>query len=537
MLLSPLLPDPDGLEIEQLTIGPDLITLALRTTSSIAVCPDCGSCSSRIHSRYTRVLADLPWQGRAVRLELHARRFFCNNGACPRSIFVERVEKIARPFAHKTCRLLESLCSIGFACGGEPGSRLAAELGMTASGATLLRLMRHCPISASSSPTVLGVDDWAWRKGQRYGTILCDLQTHRIVDLLPERSAPLFSSWLMEHPGVQVVSRDRAGCYAQGAAGGAPSAVQVADRFHLVHNLHEALSRAMDRHHRQLRKAVQTVKDRHVQPPAPPTHIAPPPIKSTYVNEAKRARRQERYQKVIALHDSGLSMRSIARQLNMDRDTVRRFVLAGQYPERAGRKNRCGADGFEPYLWRRWQEGCRNVAKLTREIAGQGFTGSYLMVRRKAAKWRALLPSAGPASETPSGLQVPSSKATAWWLLRNPEDLKDDERELLDALSDECPELKNSRDLAQEFRGLVRQLRADAIDDWIERTHTVPTAPELQRFADGLKKDYSAVKAGLSLVWSNGQVEGQINKLKLMKREMYGRAKFDLLRQRLLHTG
>jgi len=233
MLFSPLLPGGAfGFEFEQLVVKSDAVTILMRATASIGVCPLCGQPSSQVHSHYTRTLADLPWHGTPVRLQLIVRRFFCTSASCPRKIFVERLpEDVARSHARKTARLIESLRCIAFSSGGEGGSRLARELGMIASGDTLLRLMRQCDPAEPSTVTVLGVDDWAWRKGQRYGTILCDLEHHRTVDLLPERSASMLSSWLMRHPGVQIISRDRANCYAQRAAEGAPNAIQVADRL------------------------------------------------------------------------------------------------------------------------------------------------------------------------------------------------------------------------------------------------------------------------------------------------------------------
>src|SRR5262249_42136728 len=176
----------------------------------------------------------VPWQGRAVLIMWRARRFFCLATACPRQTFAERLPEVAAVSARTTARLHETHRLIGQALGGEPGSRLAAPLGLPTSPDTLLRRVRRGPLSQQPAVRVLGVDDWAWKKGQRYGTILCDLERRRPVDLLPERSADSFAMWLKAHPGVEIISRDRGDEYIKGASQGAPRAVQVADRFHLL---------------------------------------------------------------------------------------------------------------------------------------------------------------------------------------------------------------------------------------------------------------------------------------------------------------
>lgn len=204
--------------------------------------------SNSIHSRYTRYLQDLPWQGVRVRLRLTARRFRCRNASCGQRIFVERLPEVAQVYARQTNRLREIVRSVGFVAGGLPGARLLARLAITVSDDTVLRTVKLRPrvLSDEHSIRCLGVDDWAWRKGQDYGTILVDLERHRVVDLLPDRSAESFADWLMKNPTVSVISRDRSGLYAEGAERGAPAAQQVADRFHLVLNLSAAIERALE---------------------------------------------------------------------------------------------------------------------------------------------------------------------------------------------------------------------------------------------------------------------------------------------------
>jgi transposase len=256
-LLRALVPDSDRLTLQHVRIDGDAVTLAVQAIASTSPCPECGNSSTRVHSRYTRTLADLPWQGKTVRINLQVRRFFCPRTACPRKTFAERLPEFAAVSARTTARLQKAQQLIGQALGGEAGARLAAPLGMSTSPDTLLRRVRRAPCSQPTAVRVLGVDDWAWRKGQRYGTILCDLERRRPVDLLPERSSDSFASWLKAHPGVEIISRDRGDEYIKGANQGAPKAVQVADRWHLLLNLREALMRAVDRHHGHVLEAAK----------------------------------------------------------------------------------------------------------------------------------------------------------------------------------------------------------------------------------------------------------------------------------------
>jgi transposase len=539
--VSALLPDSSCLQIEQVTIQDDGVVISVQARSSTSCCPLCGRASDRVHSQYTRRLADLPWHGRSVRLQLHVRRFFCSVPDCTRRIFAERLSAVAGVHARTTNRLREAHCLIAMALRGEPGARLAKSLAMATSPDTLLRRIQGLSVSVPSSIRVLGVDDWAWRRRQRYGTILCDLERRCPVDLLRERTAQALRDWLQQHPEIQVISRDRGDDYIKGATEGAPQAVQVADRWHLLRNLRDALVRTLDRHQAVVREASRTCA---VKPaPQKPTQlVAEPPTtrRLTAQSESRRARRLQRFEEVKQLHAHGVSQRVIAERLGIHRGTVRRFVHASSFPERAQRRYRRRADSSTAYLRRRWGEGCRNAARLTKELEVEGFNRSYHSVRRQVARWRrqdgGAVVAPGALGRRRSSITRPSSRRISWLLLKTDDSLEPDEREFVQVLQERSPELRTAAELAREFREIIRQRKKEAWSDWLVRARAPETAKELRTFADGLQKDEAAVQAALTLEWSNGQVEGQVNKLKTLKRQMYGRANFDLLRRRFLRA-
>ena len=386
---------------------------------------------------------------------------------------------------------------------------------------------------------VLGVDDWARKRGCTYGTILIDQERHSVVDLLPDRTATALAAWLQAHPGVEIIARDRAGAYADGARRGAPDAIQVADRWHIIVNLREALERLVARKHAAVRAAAADLVPIPSAPPPIRTEPAAPDASSggslTQVQreqQARRARRYARYQEVVALHDQGLSARQIARTLGLARRTVQRFLQAEGFPERQPRRPRPTlVTPYEPYLRERWAAGCRNAAVLWREIRAQGFTGGYSGFAVRLASWRPGDPTAHPA-RAPAARRFSVREAT-WLLLSDPEALDPEERAYVAALGQRCPEAERARELARRFLALVRERDHAALAPWVAQAEA-SDVPELRSFATGLRRDWAAVSAGLELSWSSGQTEGQVNRLKLLKRQMYGRAGFDLLRRRLL---
>jgi transposase len=576
VLATLLLPEVDYLRLDQIVINGQDVTITATSCQTIVYCPICGHAAGREHSRYTRRPGDLPCVGRRMRLELNVRRIFCDNDACQQRTFVERLPGVVKSFARRTERLAAIQCQIGLALGGEAGARSAVWLAMPVSADTLLRLADHTELREVTTPRVLGVDDWAWKKGQTYGTILVDLEARCVIDLLPDRSADTLANWLQAHPGVEIISRDRGGIYAEGARRGAPDAVQVADRWHLLTNLREALERLLTRKHADLPSLPR--RDNCVGKPAVPPALevaeargevacaAEPTVgaeiaqsdavwtpsglpaagmsKDQLVRKYRRDRRLTHYEEVVRLHDQGVSVRQIAHQMGIGRQTVRRYLHHGAFPEIAQRRQMPGIlDRFEPYLLDRWQAGCHNGLQLYREIHAQGYTGSRPRVSAWVAKWRrddtktsGSVSKASPkplSTERSSHRRRLSPSQAAWLLVKPRADLTAEEQEALAKMQKAIAEVETAHTLAQDFVRMVRERTAEALTEWIERAATSCVA-ELGSFATGLQRDLAAVTAGLSLPWSNGQVEGQINRLKLIKRTMYGRANFGLLRHRVL---
>jgi transposase len=237
----------DGLQIQRVSTTPTALLVEVASCSPKACCPVCRQWTGHRHSGYTRRIADVPCAGRPVLLAVRVRKFFCQNPDCPRQIFAERLPELVQPCARRTTRLFMILCALGLVAGGETGTRLAAKLDIQTSPSTLLRCLMRLPLQALAPIRILGVDDWSWRKGRRYGTILVDLERHHVVDLLEDRCRSTFAQWLHAHPEIEMISRDRGTDYAAAAREAAPQATQIADRFHVVRNLADALERLLGR--------------------------------------------------------------------------------------------------------------------------------------------------------------------------------------------------------------------------------------------------------------------------------------------------
>jgi transposase len=545
-----------GVRVDRVWWEGQTLHLAATTTRRAARCPVCNRHSKRVHSTYPRTIADLPCTGARLTVHLLARRFVCRVRWCRRKIFCERLPALVAPWGRRTARQRAEIERIGFALGGAPGARQATAAGLPVSRRTLLRVVRAAPCREAGRVRVLGVDDWSNRRGRTYGTILVNLETQEAIDLLPDRTAEALAAWLRQHPEVEIVSRDRGGAYADGARQGAPQARQVADRFHLLKNVTDSLERFLGRHHARLRQAAQepdppvethevgteaeTTETTKVEEAAPSPARRPPTRKEQEAQE-RHARRVARYEEVMAVRAQGHGIRATARLTGLNKRTVQRYVEADGVPACQPRARRhTQLQPFIPYLQERWEAGCRNAKQLWRDLRMHGFSGGYTTVSDYLRAWRpprgrgagahrrgALPPAAASTTYT--------ARQTLWLLLRPSADLTPDEQAYLTRLYHLCPHVYLAQALAQDFRTLLREHDVDGLYAWLRGAEICPIA-ELRRVAKGMWLDRHAIEAAVTLEWSNGQVEGRVNKLKVLKRSMYGRAKFDLLRQRVLHA-
>jgi len=523
------------------------LSVTVSSAQRTAQCPLCGVSSHRVHSSYERSLQDLSLAQYSMTLHLHVHKFFCLNSNCHRRIFTQRLAQLVAPWARKTLRLVERLQEIGLSLGGAAGSRLAHHLGTAVSGSTLLNLLKRIPLPQFAVPKVLGVDDFAFRKGQRYGTILVDLDRHQPIALLPDRKAETLAEWLIRHPGVKVLSRDRSSAYKSGMTQGAPDAIQVADRFHLVHNLGESLEQVFNSYRAEL-KAVEHKQHKTFTSATTVVVIAQPTATAQAQAQTQTAYQQRvgQQQDIKKLYEQGWLQTEIAQTVGVSVRTVQRFLALPDFPSTPTRKRTFGKsvlDPYKPMLLEWWHEGIRQPKTLLALLQTQGYSGSdrtltrYISQLREAEglpPTRVVPPSTLPKVIDP---QTPplTPRRVAYLVLKHEKKRDFDDVQLLNALVAEHPDIAMTIGLADEFLQMLRQRRAEAFDDWLMRVLKSPFKP-LQTFANGLFDDYAAVKASMMSNVSNGPVEGLNNRLKMLKRQMYGRANLDLLSKRFILT-
>ena len=523
------------------------LTLVVTSTATVASCPECGQPSKRYHSRYWRTLADLPWAEYSVKVRVGLRKWHCRTPVCRRRVFCERLPLVTHPRWRRTERLAARQQQLAVALGGAAGARLSGSLGCPVSRNTLLRLLRRTPGPAPPTPRVVGVDDWAYRKGQRYGTVLIDLERRLPIALLPDREAPTLSQWLQTHPGVAVICRDRAGAYAEGARDGAPDAVQVADRFHLLRNVADAVQLVFEQH-RKVLKTVTTV---------PPTPVVVVNASTTEEDSVKSEvttgpgtmptaaevasspsqPRTERYEQVCKLAEQGWPFTAIAKAVGLHRKTCSLYVR-GVFSH--WRLSRSILDPYKPYLLARWNAGHWTGTQLWQEIQQQGYRGKrstvlrYIGQLRQAAgvapRTRTPLPTAPVVDPSVDSL---TPRQATWLVFRHPDKTTESDASLLNRLRQLSPAVAETIALGQTFAHLLRSRCADRLEEWLTQAAQSTLRP-FQRLAKSFRRDLDAIKAGLTLPWSTGPVEGHINRLKMVKRQMFGRAKLDLLASRFL---
>jgi transposase len=525
--LGILLPHLAGVVVEEIGVAAGLLLVTARARASEAACTKCGTVSGRIHSRYSRRLADAAIGGRQVEIVLAVRRFFCPAAGCRRKTFAEQVEGLTVRYARKTPLLAGVLGSIAVALAGRAGSRLAAGLCVPASRQVMLRLVMATPDPEAASPRVLGVDDFAIRRGQHYGTLLIDCETGAPLDLLQGRDAQPLADWLTGHPGVEVICRDRSGSYADGARTGAPDAVQVADRFHLWQNLAKAVEKCVAAHRSCLAGLAPPPAPEEQSPVLPdPERTAQPDPTGKY---AERARRHHAL--VHQLRAEGRGLREIARQLGWGLHTVQRLDRAATWQELADGRWKgprpSKLDPFKPYLDQHADGARGSIRRLSGEITALGYDGSYPVVRDYLARNR---PAREPLPPAP-----PTVRDVTNWLCRRPDTLAEDEKPRLTAILDRCPELQAASGQVRAFAAMITGLTGQDLPQWMATARDAGL-PGIASFAKGLEQDLDAVTCGLTMPWSSGPVEGRVNHIKMIKRQMFGRASLPLLRKRVLLT-
>ena len=512
----------DQLHVDTLSFDGDLVTIHASTEGHATECPLCERPSRRVHGRYTRTLADLPWCGIPVRLRVRVRKFFCDEPSCERKIF---------------------------ALGGEAGARLARELGLLVSPDTLLNRIRGVLRPDAEEVRVVGVDDFGFRKGNAPGTILVDLERHEVADLFEGHSVRSIARWLGQHPGVEVVARDRSHVCREGVNAGAPDALQVADRWHLLRSLALGLEEFL-LSKRSARGKAAAAETGEGEGPLPgsidgdastlPVRLGRP-YKSVEGPARKRHERLlEQWKNIRRLYLAGADLRHICRQLGISARTVYRYKDLTEPPPRPAYKRHASVlDPYVPYLVKRWKEGCHNGKRLYREIRERGYANSEETCARFTAQLRRAEVRGKPISSVPRARQgsvaglSPTAKNVAALFMRHEEKLGEEQEAYLGRLCDADVALADTRRLTQEFAEMVRKLEGEDLGGWLKEAEE-SRSTALQSFAAGLRKDLDAVRAGLTEKWSNGPVEGFVHKLKLLKRQGYGRAGFDLLRARML---
>jgi transposase len=532
-LISELLGGMPWLNIKGIKVGQEYIEIEAQSVQKESACPCCGVLSSSIHSHYGRTLLDLPWGEYGVRVHLLVRRFRCSEKTCERKVFTERFTMWIHSYARRMVRVWEVMTRINLETSSRSTARISDCVHIPASSSSALRKLHALELPKVKEASVIGVDDFAFKRSQHYGTIIVDLETNQPIDLLPDRTAPTLASWLKEHQEVKIISRDRSTEYANGISQGAAKVTQVLDRWHLLKNLCEALERAVQHH----QKAIKTL--------AKAWNIRP--RQRTKNEELARVQhceeRQQRYETIRTLHNEGKNISQIKRELGFHPSTIRRAIAGDTLPERHGKHVAPSIlQPFISYLEQRWSEGCRNASQLWRDIKSQGSKQvlRWAQERREVPfKHRNLDP------ETMKGLPtVPQPRFTklslaprqlAWLLQKQDDELSEDETLLLKDLIEAVPSLKTVRTLAHDFHALFFKKEAAKVAAWLAQAQSC-TVTALQTFATGLQRELDPFKAAVTLPWSNGPVEGNINKLKVIKRQMDGRASFPLLRKRVLLT-
>ena len=528
--LKTLLQLPCGWRCSRQIISSDGITLHLHGKRKTAQCPECFKRSDSVHSCCRRRIQHLPCSGQTLWLVFSVRHWYCRNPACSRKIFAESLAPFAGSHQQSSQALQNLQRQLGLIAGGEAGKRAATAAGLRCSADTLLRRVINTPETKQSGAPHVGIDEWAWHRGHCCGMLIVNLDTHRPLVLLPGRDQRTLATWFRKYPEIQVVSRDRSGVYATAAREGAPQARQVADRWHLLKSIGDEPERMMYRHMPLIRLVVRELSLKK----SPEPEISVPVASLRRPERLKQQTRKKRHQhwtEVMALHNKGCSFREISRITGLSRVTVSRWVRSGTFPEMSTRPPKRGL--LDP--WREWlkeqrESGNYNASRIWREMVAQGGTGSETIVRDTVAKWRkGWNPPVTTAARLPSVSRV-SRWLMPWRIIRGEENYAS---RFISLMCEKEPELKIAQQLVLEFYRILKTQNKSQLSSWFTRVHESGSA-ELRCVAAGMEADAAAICEAISSRWSNGVVEGHVNRLKVLIRQMYGRAGFELLRRRVM---
>jgi transposase len=492
--LSSLFGFPSTLDLDSIEVHDQSVIVYLHATSPTAACSQCGTAGSRVHSRYQRTIADLAFGGRNLVIRLQVRKWICPEASCSRHIFAECFPEVVQRYARMTDRLIKALQAVGTITNGADAAQIASSFGVPTTAKTIIRRVLQLPLPSEGEVAKVGIDEWAWKKGHRYGTILVDLEKRRNVQLLADRSAETSTAWLRTHPEIDLVSRDRGKIFRDAATEGAPQAKQVTDRFHLQKNFAEALEKFFRKQGSVLKKATQRSTGK--------THPAERVVVPEKVAQERRARHRQHvslHKRIWKLYREGYHKEQIAHAVGVSSSTVYR-TLEQETPPPVRRRSRSASivDPYLSYLASRWNQGCHNVSQLYKEIVDQGYTGTQRTLQMRLLLFR-------PKGAYPVSKQTiiwdkpPSSRGVALMMVRPTQSRTREQTAYLDQLIPSNETVAVVFTLAQDFGCLLRKHEGRVrLEQWKAAVRTSGIA-ELIAFVDGLADDAEAVANGCSM--------------------------------------
>lgn len=530
---------PAGMPFSDCSVSSSGGTLTIQASSAqhASICPVCGFLSDRRHSKYIRAVIDLPASGYQVKVFILSGKYFCDNALCYRKIFTERFSEEINPYCRRFNRCRELLSNLALELGGNKGAAISRLSSLPVSASTILRIIKRQNLpQVKLSSGIIGIDDWAFKKGNTYGTIIVDLHQNKVIDLLPDREATTVCQWLKEHPEVEVISRDRGGPYSKGAQEGAPQAIQVADRFHLLMNLGDAAKRMFQSMGKNLRELFTLYNN--VNPSTEPTleidelkskseDPAVTPARDINTNEEN----QYRFCKVKELFSQGYNIRAISRSLHIARNTIKKYIRMDFLPKKTGSRS-TNFESFQLFLLHESNRG-KLYTELYSAIVAKGFNGGYTQFCsniNELFKNNKIIPASRKIDPVVNKSWSPRSLAIM--IQKEHKDLGTDDQKLLELLYSKHPEIKETQQFIHRFKKLFQLKEQGTLRIWLDDVEK--STSFIKRFAKGIQSDFQAVNNAVITTYSNGQVEGQVNRLKNIKRRMYGKAGFELLRRMVI---